>query len=153
MFTANDPVQLIGFGFFKQLYPRLRPDMIPVLRDRALPLKLLFNLQIRPPSYSAYGHNPRPVCRLTYPGCYGIMKLLLTVSEDRATRRRDLSAGTGVSGKGDANSIALFLHQHPDAPQNHPFRKPQSDKPRGRGGWSPHEAAGLTASRYERYSR
>jgi len=47
---------------------------------------------------------------LTYPGCYGIMKLLLTVSEDRATQRRDLSAGTGVSGKGDAYSIALFLH-------------------------------------------
>ena len=37
------------------------------------------------------------------------MKLLLTVSEDRTTRRRDPSAGTGVSGKGDADGITLFF--------------------------------------------
>ena len=30
------------------------------------------------------------------------MNMLLTVSEDRTTLRSDLSAGTGVSGKGDA---------------------------------------------------
>ncbi len=34
--------------------------------------------------------------------------MLLTVSEDRATQRCDLSAGTEVSGKGDASSITLF---------------------------------------------
>jgi hypothetical protein len=34
--------------------------------------------------------------------------VLLTVSEDRATQRCDPSAGTGVSGKGDADSITLF---------------------------------------------
>ena len=38
----------------------------------------------------------------------GIMFLLLTVSEDKATQRCDLSAGTEVSGKGDASSITLF---------------------------------------------
>ena len=35
--------------------------------------------------------------------------MLLTVSEDKATQRCDLSAGTEVSGKGDASSITLFL--------------------------------------------
>ena len=39
----------------------------------------------------------------------GIIFLLLTVSEDKATQRCDLSAGTEVSGKGDASSITLFL--------------------------------------------
>ena len=39
----------------------------------------------------------------------GIIIMLLTVSEDRATQRCDLSAGTEVSGKGDASSITLFL--------------------------------------------
>ena len=38
----------------------------------------------------------------------GIMIMLLTVSEDRATLRSDLSAGTEVSGKGDATSVTLF---------------------------------------------
>ena len=33
------------------------------------------------------------------------MNMLLTVSEDRTTLRSDLSAGTGVSGKGDARCI------------------------------------------------
>ena len=39
----------------------------------------------------------------------GIIVSLLTVSEDKATQRCDLSAGTEVSGKGDASSITLFL--------------------------------------------
>ena len=41
--------------------------------------------------------------------CHDTIILLFTVSEDRATQRCDLSAGTEVSGKGDASSIALFL--------------------------------------------
>lgn len=39
----------------------------------------------------------------------GIIIMLLTVSEDKTTQRCDLSAGTEVSGKGDASSITLFL--------------------------------------------
>ena len=39
----------------------------------------------------------------------GIITLLLTVLEDKATQKRDLIAGTEVSGKGDASSITLFL--------------------------------------------
>lgn len=35
------------------------------------------------------------------------MNMLLTVSEDRTTLRSDLSAGTGVSGKGDAGCIRV----------------------------------------------
>ena len=42
-------------------------------------------------------------------GNRGIIIMLLTVSEDKATQRCDLSAGTEVSGKGDASSITLFL--------------------------------------------
>ena len=38
----------------------------------------------------------------------GIIIVLLNVSEDKATQRCDLSAGTEVSGKGDADSITLF---------------------------------------------
>ena len=41
----------------------------------------------------------------------GIIFLLLTVSEDKATQRCDPSAGTEVSGKGDASSITLFYTQ------------------------------------------
>ncbi len=47
--------------------------------------------------------------------CHDTILLLLTVSEDRATQRCDLSAGTEVSGKGDASSIALFLLEGCDA--------------------------------------
>ena len=38
----------------------------------------------------------------------GIIFLLLTVSEDKATQRCDLSAGTEVSGKGDASASLFF---------------------------------------------
>ena len=37
------------------------------------------------------------------------MKVLFTVSEDRATLRSDPSAGAAVCGKGGALCIALFL--------------------------------------------
>ena len=43
----------------------------------------------------------------------GIMKMLLTVSEDRTTLRSDLSAGTGVSGKGDAPVVPLSFKGRP----------------------------------------
>ena len=43
---------------------------------------------------------------MTYPGYYGVIKLLLTVSEDRETQRCDPSAGAGDSGKGDAAGMS-----------------------------------------------
>ena len=42
---------------------------------------------------------------------HGIIIMLLTVLEDRATLRSDPSAGTEVSGRGDAVCITLFLFQ------------------------------------------
>ena len=35
--------------------------------------------------------------------------MLLTVTEDKATQRCDLSAGTEVSGKGDASASLFFV--------------------------------------------
>ena len=43
------------------------------------------------------------------PDCYGTMILLLTVPEDRAMLRSNLSAGMEVSEKGDAIASLFFL--------------------------------------------
>ena len=50
----------------------------------------------------------------------GIIVSLLTVSEDKATQRCDLSAGTEVSGKGDA-SASLFFVLTPRCTRASPF--------------------------------
>ena len=54
---------------------------------------------------------------MTKTSCNGIINLLLTVTEDREMLRSNPSAGTEVSGKSDAGSIALFLCQRPGADQ------------------------------------
>ncbi len=64
------------------------------------------------------------------------MKLLLTASEDRATLESDLSAGTGVSGKGDA-IVSLFFCTALRRPQHHPFTETTKRKTPGVWGQRP----------------
>ena len=65
------------------------------------------------------------------------MKLLLTVSEDRATLGSDLSAGTGVSGKGDAMCITLFLYRTPPSSASPFYGNPKAKNPGGLGAAPP----------------
>jgi len=57
------------------------------------------------------------------------------MSEDKATQRCDPSAGMGVSGGSDATCVTLFTVARGNRITL--LRKPQSDKPRGFGGWPP----------------
>lgn len=64
---------------------------------------------------------------------HGIIIMLLTVLEDRATLRSDPSAGTEVSGRGDAVCITLFSVSDSGILSITLLRKPQSVKPWGLG--------------------
>lgn len=64
---------------------------------------------------------------------HGIIIMLLTVLEDRATLRSDPSAGTEVSGRGDAVCITLFSVSDTGILSITLLRKPQSVKPWGLG--------------------
>ena len=72
----------------------------------------------------------------------GIISMLLTVSEDRATLRSDPSAVTEVSGKGDATGVTLFSWPLPHLSITL-LRKPKSGKPWGLG-QSPSKAISLS---------
>lgn len=72
------------------------------------------------------GHNRRSADLLKLTIDYGIIILLLTVSEDRATLGSDLSAGTGVSGRGDAMCITLFLFQALASPASPLYGNPKA---------------------------
>ena len=101
---------------------------------------------------ASQGHNWRPAGRLKTGNNRGIIIMLLTVSEDKATQRCDLSAGTEVSGKGDADSITLF----PSSAQA--YRSiTLSGNPKainlGGPGAGPRQTGHFTVSRYEQCSR
>ena len=54
-------------------------------------------------------HPRRRSCTLTRDEKYGIIIMLLAVTEDRATLRSDPSAVYGVSGKSDAMDVVALL--------------------------------------------
>ena len=63
---------------------------------------------------------------------HGKITLLLTMPEDKATLRSDLSAGMEVSGKSSADALLFFLVWHICSSW-----KPKSDKPEGERGLAP----------------